>query len=711
MNTHSPEIPFFHGGGEIRAMLRAYPWESSPLGDPQSWPPELRTVVEVMLNAKYPAVVAWGADAIFLYNDAYTYLLGKRHPDALGRPFREVWPEIWTDIGPIVEAALSGIPAYFEDVPVWISPHGLPEQRWFNSSYSPVTGRNGKVLGMFNAGFETTPRVLNQKRLSFQLELADALRSLSSPADILATASAALGKQLDASAVMYAEVDEAQHSFLTRHHWTPHGAPSMAGDVRPLDEFGSEIVAALRAGKPIAITDVEQDTRTKANATSYASVGARATLAIPLVKAGKLAIVLSVHSTLPRRWQDMEIQQAQDIAERIWDAMQRASAQIALLDREEKLRQADRRKDEFLAMLAHELRTPLAPIGAAAQLLQLGKWDEARVRQTSQVIDRQVKHMTHLIDDLLDISRVTRGLVTLDKAPQDIRKIINEAVEQTMPLIQTRHHQLAVHLPEHLRSVFGDKKRLIQVVANLVNNSAKYTPEGGRIVVDAEERGNHVLVEVTDNGIGMEPQLAMRAFDLFTQGQRTSDRSSGGLGLGLALVRNLVELHGGTVRCSSDGLGRGSRFSICLPLQLDDAAQAAHPGSIGGLPDVKHSLRIMVVDDNEDAAATLSMLLEALGHQAMVEHHPQRALERARVDPVDVFLLDIGLPEIDGNELAQRLRAQMKEKGAAFIAVTGYGQQSDQLDTQAAGFDYHLVKPVDIEKLTAILASLPSAKD
>ena len=240
------------------------------------------------------------------------------------------------------------------------------------------------------------------------------------------------------------------------------------------------------------------------------------------------------------------------------------SRRIEVREGEEKLRQADRRKDEFLAMLAHELRNPLAPISAAAQLLQLGNLDKGRIQQTSQIIDRQVRHMTHLINDLLDVSRVTRGLATLDKATQDIRQIVHEAIEQVMPLVQARSHDLGNQLPADMALVTGDKKRLVQIVAHLVNNAAKYTPERGRIVVKVAMCREQVMVDVTDNGIGMAPQLVKRAFELFAQGQTTSDRSSGGLGLGLAIVKSLVELHEGTVCCRSDGLGLGSTFVLCL---------------------------------------------------------------------------------------------------------------------------------------------------
>ncbi|MDQ3524092.1 MAG: ATP-binding protein [Chloroflexota bacterium] len=373
---------------------------------------------------------------------------------------------------------------------------------------------------------------------------------------------------------------------------------------------------------------------------------------------------------------------------------------------EEKLKDTDRRKDEFLAMLAHELSNPLAPIGAAAQLLQLVKPDEARVREISQVIGRQVAHMTGLIEDLLDVSRVTRGLVELDDAPLDIRHIVMEAVEQVTPLVQARRHDLALHLPPNAIMVNGDKKRLVQVVTNILNNAAKYTQEGGELQLRTEVHESHVLIEIIDNGVGMTPELATRAFDLFAQAERASDRTSGGLGLGLALVKSLVELHGGTVTCASKGIGKGSKFTVCLPRLLaedrhvdqSEVDSSSHPTS--------RSLRVMVVDDNVDAAAMLEMLLEESGHQVLVEHSSPRALERAREEAPQVCLLDIGLPEMDGNELAKRLRAQPETAKSLLIAVTGYGQEKDRSQALAGGFDHHLVKPVDMKKLFSLLAGI-----
>jgi PAS domain S-box-containing protein len=426
-----------------------------------------------------------------------------------------------------------------------------------------------------------------------------------------------------------------------------------------------------------------------------------------VMETGKTEIIELFHSQPDgsKVWTEVRIHRSLDggIAFFFRDITERVTAQ-------EQLQTADRRKDEFLAMLAHELRNPLAPIGAAAQLLQIARLDEQRVRDTSRIIGRQVEHMTHLINDLLDVSRVTRGLVTLDNAPQDIRHVVAEAVEQVTPLIQARRHHLALHLPPESTMVNGDRKRLVQAVANILNNAAKYTNEGGNIALTTIVNDARVLVEVADNGIGMAPDLAAHVFDLFAQAERSSDRSAGGLGLGLALVKSLVELHGGTVTCRSDGAGKGSTFTICLPRLATGAEHGGRAPDDHAQQAAMQLLRILVVDDNVDAAAMLAMLLETSGHRVSVEHEGHAALARARAEMPDVCLLDIGLPGMDGTELARRLRAAPETAHAVLIAVTGYGQQADRDHTTAAGFDHHLVKPVDIDRLYALLADVRRAR-
>ena len=372
---------------------------------------------------------------------------------------------------------------------------------------------------------------------------------------------------------------------------------------------------------------------------------------------------------------------------------------------EEKLKDASRRKDEFLAMLSHELRNPLAPISAAAEMLQIAKLDADRMHHTSLVIDRQVKHMTSLIDDLLDVSRVTRGLDELDTACVDIMQVITDAVEQVAPLIKAHRHQLALSTSPHLPKVMGDKKRLVQVLVNLLNNAAKYTPDGGTIAVNTEVCDAQVMITIIDNGVGMGPELLASAFDLFSQAQRSSDQSSGGLGLGLALVKSLVELHHGTVECDIAGAGKGSKFVLRLPrVATYEQARSEQPSVAP--PPVAASIRVMVVDDNEDAASMLAMLLEATGYEVLIETSSQQALAHACLEPPRVFLLDIGLPDMDGNEFAKQLRAQPQTADAVLIAITGYGQESDRAQTHAAGFDHHLVKPIDSRELLQIFADV-----
>ena len=363
-----------------------------------------------------------------------------------------------------------------------------------------------------------------------------------------------------------------------------------------------------------------------------------------------------------------------------------------------------RRKDQFLAMLAHELRNPLSPISAAATLLKMAKSNESVVNNASNIIARQVAHMSTLVDDLLDVSRVTRGAVELKLEPIDLRHVIDDAVEQVTPQIQARQHGMTVaEMPEPI-IMQGDKKRLVQVITNLLTNAAKYTPDLGQIRLKLDLYDSQVAIEVEDSGIGMAPDFVPQAFDLFAQAERTSDRASGGLGLGLALVKSLTELHGGTVSCASAGLGKGSQFTVWLPKRAVDEKQVERRRTPRVDASTAGMLKIMVVDDNVDAASMLAMLLEAKGHQVITAHRAREALDRSKTNPPDVYVLDIGLPDIDGNELARHLRARPETGGALLIALTGYGLTEDRDLTAAAGFDHHLVKPVDTEKLYKILS-------
>ena len=369
----------------------------------------------------------------------------------------------------------------------------------------------------------------------------------------------------------------------------------------------------------------------------------------------------------------------------------------------------DRRKDEFLAMLAHELRNPLAPIQSAAEFVSR-QTQEAPLARASAIILRQVRHMTGMVDELLDASRVNHGRIALDKATLDVATVIGAAAEQVRPTADARGHTLAIEAPTGQLRVCGDFKRLVQVVANVLQNAVKYTPDGGRIDVRATAHEANIVVRVHDNGIGMSPDLIEHAFELFTQAERRADRSQGGLGIGLAVVKRIVELHGGLVRATSAGLGQGSCFEISLPRQTCAAPRAPAPAAPAVVTD-GGGLRVLIVDDNPDIAETLAMIVRADGHEVFVEHAAPAGLETARQVEPDVCLLDIGLPDMNGYELAQHLRATPHGRAATLVAITGYGRAEDRAAALHAGFDHHLVKPVDIGTLEAILTAVQRSAD
>jgi PAS domain S-box-containing protein len=370
------------------------------------------------------------------------------------------------------------------------------------------------------------------------------------------------------------------------------------------------------------------------------------------------------------------------------------------------LQDANRRKDEFLAMLSHELRNPLAPIRNAAHVLnRIGPVD-TNVRKATEMIQRQVQHLTRLVDDLLDVSRITRGKIRLRKEPLELTTVVAQAVETSQPLIDDRRHELMVGLPPEEVRVEADLTRLAQALANILTNAAKYTPEGGHIRLTVETGPGEAVVRIHDDGMGIAPELLPRVFDLFTQGDRSLARSEGGLGIGLTLVQSLVALHGGSVEAHSEGPGKGSEFVVRLPTLL---AKASPAGSEREGRHPSPPRRVLVVDDNEDGANSLAMLLQLAGHEVRAVHDGPTALDMAKAFRPDLVLLDIGMPRMDGYEVARQLRKQPGLEKALLVAVTGYGQEEDRRRTQEARLDAHLVKPVDFGQLEQVLAARPTS--
>ena len=367
------------------------------------------------------------------------------------------------------------------------------------------------------------------------------------------------------------------------------------------------------------------------------------------------------------------------------------------------LQEASRHINEFLAMLAHELRNPLAPIRNAMQVMALKGLPDPQLEWCRAVVDRQVQHLGHLVDDLLDVNRITTGKIQLKREPVAVAAVLERALESSTPLLETRKHRVEVAMPREPLTVRGDLTRLAQVFLNLLNNAAKYTPERGLIQVSGKAEGEWAVVRVRDNGLGIAPDLLPKIFDLFVQGSRSLDRSEGGLGIGLTLVREIVRLHGGTVAAASAGTQQGSEFTVRLPLiSVPEAAERGESQDPAAA-----ARRILVVDDNRDSAESLAMLLRTFGHDVQTAHDGASALEQARQHTPELVLLDIGLPGTSGYTVGERLRALPGMAKARLVAVTGYGQDEDRQRSADAGFAAHLVKPIDFDALRALLEQPP----
>jgi PAS domain S-box-containing protein len=373
---------------------------------------------------------------------------------------------------------------------------------------------------------------------------------------------------------------------------------------------------------------------------------------------------------------------------------------------EEAMRAADRRKDEFLALLSHELRNPLGPIITAAQLMQLRR--DTNSTEELEVILRQARHLVGLVDDLLDVSRVARGKVTLSKRKLELADIVAKAVESTGPLLEERRHRLSLSVPVTGLPIEADEVRMTQVVNNLLTNAARYTPPGGYVAVSGVREGNDIVLRVRDSGIGIDPALLPGIFDMFEQGARNADRSDGGLGLGLSLVRSLTTLHGGTVKAASEGRGRGAEFTVRLPASGPVAPNwsTRAPVRVTSVSATAARARILVVDDNRDGAAMIAELLSGSGHFVRVANDPSQALRLIETFVPQIAVLDIGLPVMDGYALARELRTRLSDTPPILIALTGYGQGQDQRRSKEAGFAFHLVKPVDGDMLLNLLDGL-----
>ncbi|MBA2963169.1 MULTISPECIES: hybrid sensor histidine kinase/response regulator [Ramlibacter] len=535
----------------------------------------------------------------------------------------------------------------------------------------------------------------SEERFRLLDRVGQATRTLTDANRVMEITARLLGEYLGATRCAYADVEPDGNRFTIRSDWSMPGVPSSAG-VYSLDLFGRAATTSLRRGQHLVVRDVDRELGDEGGALMFNAIGVKAIICAGLVKDGRLVAMMAVHQAAPRDWTAREVTLVADVVDRCWAHIERVRDSAMLRDQ-------DRRKDEFLATLAHELRNPLAPMKYAVAMMRLAPEPSAQAR-AQDVIDRQVTQMARLIDDLLDLSRINRGLIQLQCEPVRLRTLMERAVETARPAIDTARHRLEVRLPDDDLMLQADPARIIQVIGNLLNNAAKYTPDGGEIRLAAWFEGRHAVLEVADNGIGIPPADQGKLFQMFTQLNHSAGRAQGGLGIGLSLVRTLVQMHGGSVRVFSEGLDEGTRFTVELPLAETERPPRAAPEDDGDAAGQTSARRVMVVEDNRDGLETLLALLDMLGYEVAGASDGREALEVARRFHPHVVLLDLGLPVMDGFEVARALRDDPALKDVFIAALTGWGAENDRRRTAEAGFDAHLTKPVELSALEAALA-------
>lgn len=683
-------------------VLAAHDWATTTLGPVESWPKTLVGYVSMILEMPTPAIIFWGPDQTQIYNAGYAVIMGPRHPRYFAAPYRECWPETYPIIYPWMQTVLAGGIKEVEDTQITLTRHGFAEEAYFTFTFSPLRDDSGAIAGILQPVFEVTASVLSRRR-------AETVRALAPRADSLVALTDAALAALTANAndlpfALIALKTDGELEIVARTGMAADAATGgfceiarevfASGEGRVLDELESLLGWTHHGPWP------------EPTQLAYA-LPLRRSLAEQVY--GVAIFGVSPRLVFDDRYREFFEAVARELGANV-SAFVAAQSIRSSLEREHVARTeaeaANRAKDEFLAILGHELRNPLAPILTALHLMKESAPDSL-VRERG-VIERQAGHLMRLVDDLLDLSRITRGVVRLDAQRVALADVMNSALEVVSPLIDRARHTLHVELEPDLL-VDADVPRMAQVFANLLSNAAKYTKPGGDIHITARRDGDRVEIRIRDNGIGIGPDMLPRLFQMFTQERQALDRSQGGLGLGLMIVRSLVGLHGGTVEAFSEGHHRGAELVVRLPVA---SAVVAVPGP--ELPSVvrpiitERGARVLIIDDNEDAAILLGEALTHRGYTIRVVHDGPSALAIVDDYAPDIALLDIGLPVMDGYEVSRQLRLGHPPERLRLVAVTGYGQPSDRERTRSAGFDEHLVKPVSVSQIEAVLRKLRS---
>ena len=639
-------------------------------------------------------------------NNALAEMNGRSPEFFIGKTVREAVPELADSVEVHYRRVINtGQPVIDEEVQV--GNQGRPQDRRVCiCSYYPVHTETGQMLGVNVAVRDITRRKQAEADTLFLLDLGEGIRFAADADELLWAVAVALGEHLKASRCSFLEVDARHDRITVQRDYHPH-LHSLVGSYQ-LSTVSPALVSAAEAGQIIAIVDAKSDERIAKTFETRQDSGVGALVITPLLRDGALVSALLVATSDVHEWTEREITLVNIVAERTWLAVERLRLDDVLRESDAALRDADRRKDEFLATLAHELRNPLSLVRNVITLQKTPSTPETDSRWGQDMIERQVSYLTRLTDDLFDVSRITRDKLALQRETLNLAEVIRAAVESSRPLIDQRQHELTVTVSQDSIYVEADRVRLTQVFMNLLNNAAKYTPNPGHIWVNVEQAGDTVVVRVKDTGIGIAAENMPHLFELFYQVDRSFTRSEGGLGLGLTLVHRLVEMHGGKIDVRSDGINRGSEFIVHLPvlpvIATNENIEAAEPIVPAG---AIRSRRILVADDFPQSAAILARLLRQDGNEVQVAQDGIQAVETAAEFRPDVAVLDIAMPKLDGFDVARMIREQPWGKNMFLIALSGWGQQLDRQRTKDAGFDAHLTKPAKYETLMEILNHLP----
>jgi len=683
--------------GEMADRVRAFDWAATALGPMDSWPPALRLAVGMCLASRFPMFVWWGPQYINIYNDAYVPMLGHRHPGALGRPARDSWDDIWDIVGTQADhVTRTGEATWNERVKLVMHRHGYEEETWFTWSYSPIFDEAGNIGGMFCAVTEETGRVLAEAERDALLERADSER-------------ARLAETFAQSPSFLAVLRGPEHvfEFANARYLQLVGRRDVVG--RPLREALPEVVDQGFA-----------DILDRVYASGEPHVGHAAAVSLRRTPDEPPELMYLDYVYQPMRDSEGQVTgilvHGVDMTARHHESVERARVQEALaasLDAEQHARSeaeaASRMKDEFLASLSHELRTPLnAILGWSHMLRQEGLAPE-KVAHGADVIDRNARAQMRIIQDLLDMSAIVAGKIRLEAQRVDLREIIRAALETARPAAEKKGVAIELGFAEDTSAaVTGDPNRLQQVFWNLFSNAVKFTPPGGHVRVSLERDHGDVVVSMTDTGEGISPAFLPHVFERFRQADGTIARRHGGLGLGLAIVRQLVELQGGQVQAHSGGLGHGATFTVRLPAagvggeeggQREQQTRAAIAGR-----------RVLVVDDDRDAREMVQRLLEECDATVRTAANSAEAFGLLQQERFDLLVSDIGMPGEDGYALIRRVRGMAPAQGGDIpaLALTAYARPEDRAQALLAGFQRHATKPVDPRELLALVGSLAS---